>query len=152
MDLAVGRPAKWNSEIRQFGKLRYGPPAPDGLNRTLDSRVFAMPGTSVRTLRLARRCHCRRQRLCLGRRFVMMRNKRQETIELETELFRLNALVRQRRQQLARLEKCPNKDCECRVVWHEVVDKNLTGQVRKIRKQVRDGAPGKSKPGRKRVQ
>jgi hypothetical protein len=82
----------------------------------------------------------------------MMRNKRQETIELEAELFRLNALVRKRRQQLARLEKCPNKDCECRAVWHEVVNKNLAGQMTKIRRQVRDGATDKSKPGRKRAQ
>jgi hypothetical protein len=80
----------------------------------------------------------------------MMKSKQQDAVKLEAELFRLNALVRQRRKQLDRLEKCPNKDCECRVVWREHVEKNLAGQVRKIRREVRDGAAGDSKPGRKR--
>lgn len=62
--------------------------------------------------------------------------QRQET-DLEAELLRLNALVRERRKQLARLEKCPNKDCPCRFVWREQVEKNLEGQVVRIRRQVR---------------
>jgi hypothetical protein len=68
--------------------------------------------------------------------------------ELEAELLRLNSLVRQRRQQLARLEHCPHKDCECRQVWREVVEKKLASQVGKVRKQVRrkSAAPLKSKP------
>ena len=57
--------------------------------------------------------------------------------DLEAELVRLNALVRERRKQLARLDKCPNKDCPCRFVWREHVEKNLAGQVGKIRRQVR---------------
>jgi hypothetical protein len=67
--------------------------------------------------------------------------------ELEAELFRLNALVRRRREQLARLEHCPHKDCECRQVWKEVVEQKLAHQVGKIRKQVR-GRPAK-KPATK---
>lgn len=66
-----------------------------------------------------------------------MKSKQRQAAELESELLRLNTLVRERRQQLARLEKCPNKDCECRRVWREVVEKNLNRQVGKIRKQVR---------------
>ena len=65
-----------------------------------------------------------------------MKSKQREAFELEAELLRLNTLVRQRRAQLARLEKCPHKDCECRTVWREVVEKNLAGQVGKIRRQV----------------
>ena len=63
--------------------------------------------------------------------------------ELEAELRRLSALVRERRKQLARLEKCPNKDCPCRFVWREHVEKNLAGQMGKIRKHVR-GKPAQS--------
>lgn len=63
--------------------------------------------------------------------------------ELEAELMRLNLLVRERRKQLARLEKCPNKDCPCRFVWREHVEESLAGQVSKIRRQVR-GKPAKS--------
>jgi hypothetical protein len=67
----------------------------------------------------------------------MMKSKQREAIELEAELVRLNTLVRQRRQQLARLDKCPNKDCECRRVWREVVERDLARQVGKIRRHVR---------------
>lgn len=66
-----------------------------------------------------------------------MKNKQTDAAALESELLRLNELVRQRRKQLAFLEKCPNKHCECRAVWHEVVQKNLAGQMGKIRRQVR---------------
>jgi hypothetical protein len=67
---------------------------------------------------------------------MIMNWKQRETTDLEAELLRLNALVRERRKQLARLEKCPNKDCPCRFVWREQVEKNLEGQVGKIRRQV----------------
>ncbi len=67
-----------------------------------------------------------------------MKSKQREAVELEAELLRLNNLVRQRRAQLIRLEKCPNKDCECRLVWREVVEKNLAGQMGKIRREVRN--------------
>ncbi len=67
----------------------------------------------------------------------MIKSRQREALELEAELLRLNTLVRQRRQQLARLEKCPNKDCECRRVWREVVEKDLARQVGKIRRHVR---------------
>ncbi len=70
-----------------------------------------------------------------------MKSKEREALELETELLRLNTLVRQRREQLARLEKCPNPDCPCRVVWRDHVEQGLASQVHKIRKQVR------SRPG-----
>jgi hypothetical protein len=66
----------------------------------------------------------------------MMNGKQLDAAGLEAELLRLNALVRERRKQLARLEKCPNKDCPCRLVWREHVEKNLEGQVGKIRRQV----------------
>ena len=67
----------------------------------------------------------------------MMKNgKPRNVTELEADLVRLNALVRERRKQLARLESCPNKDCPCRLVWRDHVEKNLAGQVRKIRRQV----------------
>jgi len=56
---------------------------------------------------------------------------------LEAELKRLAALVRERRKQLSRLAKCPNKDCPCRFVWREHVEMNLAGQIVKIRRQVR---------------
>ncbi len=60
-----------------------------------------------------------------------------QRLELESELLRLNELVRARRKQLARLESCPNKSCECRRVWREVVEKDLAKQVGKIRRGVR---------------
>ena len=66
-----------------------------------------------------------------------MKSKQQQILELEAELLRLNSLVRQRRKQLAFLEKCPNKNCECRRVWQRIVEKNLAQQVGKIRRQVR---------------
>jgi hypothetical protein len=68
---------------------------------------------------------------------VGMKSKLPQTLELEAELLRLNTLVRQRRAQLARLEKCPNKTCECRAVWRQVVEENLAGQVGKIRRKIR---------------
>ena len=67
-----------------------------------------------------------------------MKSTQREAAELEGELLRLNALVRQRRAQLARLEHCPHKDCECRQVWREVVEQKLASQVGKIRKRVRN--------------
>ncbi len=69
--------------------------------------------------------------------------------ELEAELTMLSAMVRERRKQLARLEKCPNKDCPCRFVWRERVEKNLASQMGKIRRQVR-GKPAKSVKSKKR--
>ncbi len=67
---------------------------------------------------------------------MIMNAKQRQATDLEAELLRLNELVRERRAQLARLEKCPNKDCPCRLVWREHVEKNLKGQVGKIRRQV----------------
>jgi hypothetical protein len=72
-----------------------------------------------------------------------MKKKERQAIELEAELLRLNAMVRKRRDQLARLEKCPHKDCECRAVWREVVEKDLASQVGKISHGVRNGASHK---------
>ncbi len=66
-----------------------------------------------------------------------MKSKQSQILELEAELIRLNTLVRARRKQLAFLAKCPNKSCECRRVWHEVVEQTLAGQMGKIRQQVR---------------
>lgn len=66
-----------------------------------------------------------------------MKSKKQQVLELGAELERLNELVRQRRKQLAFLETCPNKSCECRSVWRDVVEKKLASQVGKIRKRVR---------------
>jgi len=74
----------------------------------------------------------------------MMKSKQRQVLELEAELLRLNALVRQRRKQLAYLDKCPNKDCECRRVWHEVVEKKLAQQMGKVRRRVRNGAVAKA--------
>jgi hypothetical protein len=67
----------------------------------------------------------------------MKKSKQSDAVELESELLRLNTLVRERRKQLARLAVCPNKTCECRKVWSEVVEEKLAGQMGKIRKQVR---------------
>ena len=74
---------------------------------------------------------------------MITNGKPQEPTDLEAQLVRLNALARERRKQLARLEKCPNKDCPCRFVWREHVERNLAGQVGKIQRQVR-GEPAKS--------
>ena len=79
-----------------------------------------------------------------------MKRKQPPTAELEAELVRLNTLVRERRQQLAKLENCPNKNCECRRVWREVVEENLNRQVGKIRQRVR-GAGTRAKPKPKRA-
>lgn len=68
-----------------------------------------------------------------------------DATELEAELLRLNALVRERRKQLARLKNCPNPKCPCRVVWRGVVEKNLASQVGRIRRNVRSAAGGSSK-------
>lgn len=66
----------------------------------------------------------------------MINGRHRATTELEAELVRLNLLVRERRKQLARLEKCPNKDCPCRFVWREHVEKNLAGQVGEVRRHL----------------
>jgi hypothetical protein len=85
----------------------------------------------------------------------MKNGKQREATELEAELIRLNALVQERRKQLVRLEICPNKDCPCRLVWRNHVEKNLAGQVGKIRRQVRGKvagiakAKGRAQPQRK---
>jgi hypothetical protein len=66
-----------------------------------------------------------------------MKSEQLDATELEAELLRLNALVRERRKQLARLKNCPNPECPCRAVWRDVVEKKLAGQVGKIRRNVR---------------
>jgi hypothetical protein len=89
-------------------------------------------------------------RLWYARSRMTPNGKPHKATELEAELMRLNLLVRERRKQLDRLEKCPNKDCPCRFVWHERVEANLAGQVGKIRSHVQTAArkAPKSKPGR----
>jgi hypothetical protein len=77
-----------------------------------------------------------------------MKSKAREVLELEAELLNLNELVRRRRAQLARLAECPHTDCECRAVWRQVIEKDLAGQVGKIRRQVRS-APKAKKAVRK---
>jgi hypothetical protein len=79
---------------------------------------------------------------------MITNGKPREATNLEAELVRLNALVRERRKQLARLDKCPNKDCPCRFVWREHVEKNLAGQVGKIQRQVRRGPARSAKAKR----
>jgi len=81
----------------------------------------------------------------------MKNGKPRDATELEAELVMLNALVRARRKQLARLENCPNKDCACRVVWRNHVERNLAGQVRKIRRQVGAKRPKSSQPTKVRL-
>jgi hypothetical protein len=76
--------------------------------------------------------------------------------KLEAELAWLNALVRERRKQLARLEKCPNQDCPCRFVWREHVEKTLATQVSKVRRRLRGKtarprAPKQRRPSRSRA-
>lgn len=63
-------------------------------------------------------------------------SKKQEKLELEAELMRLNELVRERRSDLDRIQECPNETCKCRALWKDHVDKTLASQVRKIRKQI----------------
>ena len=77
---------------------------------------------------------------------MMMNGKQRDATELEAELVRLNALVRERRQQLVRLEKCPNKDCPCRLVWRSHIEQNLAGQVGKIRRNVSGKSAKRTKP------
>jgi hypothetical protein len=84
----------------------------------------------------------------LALRLMTTNGKPQEATELEAELLRLNTLVRERRKQLVRLEKCPNKDCPCRVVWRNHVEKNLAGQVGKIRRKVSSKTAQPAKPKR----
>jgi hypothetical protein len=81
--------------------------------------------------------------------FMITNGKQRVVTALEAELVRLNALVRERRKQLDRLEKCPNKDCPCRFVWREHVEKNLAGQVGKIRRHVRSKPLKLLKPKRR---
>ena len=78
---------------------------------------------------------------------MTMNGKLQVATELEAELVRLKTLVRERRKQLVRLEKCPNKDCPCRAVWRNHVERNLAGQMGKIRRNVssKTARPTKSK-------
>jgi hypothetical protein len=73
-------------------------------------------------------------------------SKKQEKVELESELMRLNELVRERRSDLARIQECPNETCKCRLLWNEQVDKTLASQVRKIRKQIVVDKTNSSKP------
>lgn len=73
-----------------------------------------------------------------------MKSRPLDATELEAELLRLNALVRERREQLARLKNCPNPECPCRVVWRGVVEQNLASQVGRIRRNVRSRAGGAS--------
>ena len=79
----------------------------------------------------------------------MMNGKQRDATQLEAELLRLNTLVRERRKQLARLDKCPNKDCPCRFVWREHVEKRLAGQVGEIRRRVKSQADKLIKAKRK---
>src|ERR1017187_2720623 len=85
-------------------------------------------------------------RLSLVSRFMITNGKTRQATDLAAELVRLNALVRERRKQLARLDKCPNKDCPCRFVWREHVEKNLAGQVGKIRQHVLGKSVKATKP------
>ena len=80
----------------------------------------------------------------------MMKSKQRDAAELEAELLRLNDLVRARRKQLARLDACPNKDCECRAVWRQVVEQNLATQVRKVRSQVRGKTAAQAQGSRRK--
>ncbi len=74
----------------------------------------------------------------------MKNDKAAPAAELEAELIRLTTLVRARRKQLARLRTCPHKDCECRMIWRDTVEKNLAQQMGKIRRQV------KARPAKRR--
>ncbi len=66
-----------------------------------------------------------------------MKSKQRKVVELAAELERLNELVRQRRRQLAFLERCPHKTCECRQVWRDMMEKNLAAQVGTIRRNLK---------------
>lgn len=79
-----------------------------------------------------------------------MKSKNNDVMALEAELVRLNTLIRQRRAQLARLEKCPNKDCECRQVWRDMVEETLARQVGKIRRHMRS-RPHSAEPRKTRT-
>jgi len=78
----------------------------------------------------------------------MKNNKAAAAAELEAELIRLNTLVRARRKQLAQLQRCPNKDCECRLVWGQVVEKTLSRQMGRIRRHVKR-KPGSAKAAKR---
>jgi hypothetical protein len=79
-----------------------------------------------------------------------LKTKATDAESLEAKLRRLNNLVRQRRAQLARLAACPHKECECRAVWRQVIEKELACQVGRVRSEVRAGSRprAKAKPGR----
>jgi hypothetical protein len=82
--------------------------------------------------------------------YGVMKNIKHEINELEAELLQLNSLVRERRKELVRLAKCPNKSCTCRLFWQKHVEKLLALQMRKIRREIRSGprataATGKGK-------
>jgi len=81
---------------------------------------------------------------------MTMKSSESGPAELESELIRLNSLIRARRKQLALLERCPHTECECRALWTEVTEKKLAGQMGKVRKHVRsshNGSSGKPKKG-----
>jgi len=81
-----------------------------------------------------------------------MKSSNRDPIELESELMRLNTLIRARRQQLSVLATCPHTDCECRSVWREVTEKKLANQVGKVRKHVRASSNGNgAKPKKART-
>jgi hypothetical protein len=79
-----------------------------------------------------------------------MKRKQDKASDLESELLRLNELVRARRKQLERLEVCPHTDCECRQVWHEVTESKLATQMGRVNKGVRSNGARKKTPKRKR--
>jgi hypothetical protein len=86
---------------------------------------------------------------------MTMKSSNRDPIELESELMRLNTLIRARRKQLDLLERCPHTECECRAVWHQVTEKKLAGQVGRVRKHVRgsengNGAKPKKAPAKSR--
>ena len=79
---------------------------------------------------------------------IMARStKKPDATELEAELARLNALVRERRKHLASLKNCPNQQCPCRVAWRGVVEKNLSSQLGRIRRKVSPGRGKSARPG-----
>lgn len=85
------------------------------------------------------------RKVTIPSRFCYMKSKERQVVDLEAELVRLNALVRERRKQLLRLENCPNKTCECRRVWREVVESELAGQIGRIRRRVKPNGTVKPK-------